>query len=118
VKSGLERLNVFSHTWKVDPTDKHTHKNNHDHIHTHVEHVCNSGTTQWNLGKEGRKKQMTASVSNIVKYNIYEGRGQACVLKALGKWIRGKEKRKVLNELNVCSQWDTLINPFKHQLKY
>jgi hypothetical protein len=42
--------------------DKHIHKNKHDHINSDVEHVCNSGTTLWNLGKEGKEK----SNSNIV----------------------------------------------------
>jgi hypothetical protein len=25
---------VFSHTWKMDPKDKHIHKNKHDHTQT------------------------------------------------------------------------------------
>jgi peptidoglycan/xylan/chitin deacetylase (PgdA/CDA1 family) len=25
---------VFSHTWKIDRKDKHTHKTKHDHIQT------------------------------------------------------------------------------------
>jgi hypothetical protein len=27
-----ERLHVFSHTWQIDPKDKHIHKNKHDCI--------------------------------------------------------------------------------------
>jgi hypothetical protein len=34
------------------------HKNKHDHVPTHVEHVCNSGNTLWNSGKEGKEKGM------------------------------------------------------------
>jgi hypothetical protein len=33
---------------------KHIYKNKHDHIQTNVEHVCNSGTTLQNTGKEGK----------------------------------------------------------------
>jgi hypothetical protein len=43
--------------WTKDPKDKHTLKKRHDHIKTHVEHVCNSGTTLWNLGKKARKRE-------------------------------------------------------------
>jgi hypothetical protein len=44
--------------WKMDPKDKFIYKNSHDHIQTCVEHVCNSGTILWNLGKEGKKKRI------------------------------------------------------------
>jgi hypothetical protein len=27
---------IFSHTWKIDPKDKHTHKNKPDHIQSHT----------------------------------------------------------------------------------
>jgi hypothetical protein len=30
------RSHVFSHMWKIDPKDKHIHKNKHDHIQTHM----------------------------------------------------------------------------------
>jgi hypothetical protein len=29
----------FSHMWKIDPKDKHIHKNKHDHLQTHVENM-------------------------------------------------------------------------------
>jgi hypothetical protein len=37
-KSGLERQrpNVFSHIWKIEPKDKHIHKNMHDHLQTYM----------------------------------------------------------------------------------
>jgi hypothetical protein len=38
-----------------------------------VEHVCNSGTTLWNLGKEERRRNDRASV--ILNNIICEGRG-------------------------------------------
>jgi hypothetical protein len=44
--------------WKTDPKDKHIHKNKHNHTNSYVEHVCNSGTTLWNSGKEGKQKRM------------------------------------------------------------
>jgi hypothetical protein len=37
---------------------EHIHKNKHDHKNSVVEHVCNSGTTLWNLGKKGKEKIM------------------------------------------------------------
>jgi hypothetical protein len=40
----------------IDPKDKHIHKKKHDQIQTYVEHVCKSGTTLWNSGKEGMEK--------------------------------------------------------------
>jgi hypothetical protein len=55
--SETQRLRVFSHTWKIDPKIN-IYKNKHDHIQTHVEHVCNSGTDLWNLGKDGKEKRM------------------------------------------------------------
>jgi hypothetical protein len=45
--------------WKTDPKDKHIHKNKHGLIQKYVEHGCNSGTTLWNFGKEGKEKEMT-----------------------------------------------------------
>jgi hypothetical protein len=59
VKSGSERQKpyVFSHMWMIDPKDKHIHKNKHDPINSHVEHVCNSETILWNSRKEGKEKR-------------------------------------------------------------
>jgi hypothetical protein len=34
--SETQRPHVFSHTWKIDSKDKHIHKNNHDHVQTHM----------------------------------------------------------------------------------
>jgi hypothetical protein len=43
------------------PSKKINSKMNHRSINTnlYVEHVCNSGTTLWNLGEEGKEKRMT-----------------------------------------------------------
>jgi hypothetical protein len=52
-------LNDFSHLWNIDPKDKYIQKNKHNHVYPlYEEQVCNSGTTLWNLRKEGRKKRM------------------------------------------------------------
>jgi hypothetical protein len=48
--------------WKIDLKDKHIHESKHDHIQTHVEHVCNSGTILWNLGKEGKERERASTV--------------------------------------------------------
>jgi hypothetical protein len=32
--SEKQRLHVFLHMWKIDPKDKHIHKNEHEHIQT------------------------------------------------------------------------------------
>jgi hypothetical protein len=29
-----------------------------EYTNSHVEHVCNSGTTLWNSGREGKEKRM------------------------------------------------------------
>jgi hypothetical protein len=34
--SKRQRLHVFSHTWTIDPKDKHIHKNKHDHMQTQM----------------------------------------------------------------------------------
>jgi hypothetical protein len=65
---------IFSHTWKIDPKNKHTHEKNMIIYNSYVEHACNSGTTLWNSGKEGREKRLL-SINNIIKYNICEGKG-------------------------------------------
>jgi hypothetical protein len=45
--------------WSIDPKDKHIHKNKYDHnTHLYIEHVCNSGTTIWHSGEEGKEKKM------------------------------------------------------------
>jgi hypothetical protein len=31
-----EKSHVFTHMWKIDPKDKHIHKNKHDHIQTQI----------------------------------------------------------------------------------
>jgi hypothetical protein len=38
--------------------DKHTQKQARSYTKSEVENVCNSGTTLWNSGKEGREKRM------------------------------------------------------------
>jgi hypothetical protein len=39
--------------------DKHVHKKQvRSYTNSDVEHICNSGTTLWNSGKEGKEKQM------------------------------------------------------------
>jgi hypothetical protein len=37
--------------------DKHTQKQARSYTKSEVENVCNSGTTLWNSGKEGREKR-------------------------------------------------------------
>jgi hypothetical protein len=37
--------------------DKHIHKNKHNNLQTDVEHVCDSGTTLCNSGKEGKERK-------------------------------------------------------------
>jgi hypothetical protein len=39
------KVTFFSHTWKMNPKDKHIHKDKHDLTQTYVEYVCNSRTT-------------------------------------------------------------------------
>jgi hypothetical protein len=41
------------------------------HIHLYIEHVCNSGTIQWDSGEEGEEKRM---IDNNIKINICVGR--------------------------------------------
>jgi hypothetical protein len=55
--SQVQKDKHFSHRWKIDPKNKHIHKNKYYHIQTHVEHVCNSGTTVWNSGRRKRKRE-------------------------------------------------------------
>jgi hypothetical protein len=43
------------------------------YTNVHVEHLYNSGTILWNLGKEGKEKEMIKH--HTVKHYIYEGRG-------------------------------------------
>jgi hypothetical protein len=31
-----KRLHVSSHMWKIDPKDKHIHKNKYDHMQVHM----------------------------------------------------------------------------------
>jgi hypothetical protein len=57
--------------WKIDPKDKHIHKNKHDHIQTHM----------WSMfvivellyGIRGRRERKE-SINSIIKHNICEGR--------------------------------------------
>jgi hypothetical protein len=58
---------MFSHMCKIDPKDKHIHKNKHDHVQTYVEHVCNRRTALWNL-EEIEKGKENERVSKILKY--------------------------------------------------
>jgi hypothetical protein len=34
--SERQRQHIFSHMWKIDPKDKHIHKNKPDHTQTHM----------------------------------------------------------------------------------
>jgi hypothetical protein len=34
--SERQRPHVFSHTWKIDPKDRHIHKNKHGPIQTYI----------------------------------------------------------------------------------
>jgi hypothetical protein len=48
-----------SYTWKIDSKDKHIHnKQAQSYTNSCVEHVCNSRTTLWNSGNEGKEKRM------------------------------------------------------------
>jgi hypothetical protein len=53
--------------WKIGSKDKCIHKNIHDQIYTnlYVEHVCNGGTTLWDLGQEGKEKRTIDSQYQI-----------------------------------------------------
>jgi hypothetical protein len=42
---------------------KYTQKQTWSYTHLHVEHVCNSETTLWNSGEEGKEKLMTESTT-------------------------------------------------------
>jgi hypothetical protein len=44
--------------WKIDPKINIYTKTNMIYTNSIVEHVCNSGTTLWNSGKEGKEKRM------------------------------------------------------------
>jgi hypothetical protein len=59
-KSCLERQkpSIFSHTWKIDQKNKHTHKKTWSYTNFFVEHVCNCVTTLWNLEKEEKEKRV------------------------------------------------------------
>jgi hypothetical protein len=51
---------IFSHTWNIDLKDKHINTKTSMIIYKlNVEHVCNSGTSLWDSGKEGKEKRMT-----------------------------------------------------------
>jgi hypothetical protein len=41
----------------MDTKDKHTQKQALSYTSSYVEHVSNSGTTLWILGKEGKEKE-------------------------------------------------------------
>jgi hypothetical protein len=43
--------------WKIVPKDKQTQKQ--AYTNAYVEHISDSGTTLWNLGKERKEKRMT-----------------------------------------------------------
>jgi hypothetical protein len=51
-------LKKRSHSWKIDSKDKHMHKTSMIYRNSDEEHVCNSGTSLWNLGEEGKEKRM------------------------------------------------------------
>jgi hypothetical protein len=34
--SERQRPHIFLHMWKIDPKDKHIHRNKHEHIQTHM----------------------------------------------------------------------------------
>jgi hypothetical protein len=44
--------------WKIDPKINTYKKQALSYTNSYIEHVCNSGTTLWNLGKEGKEKSM------------------------------------------------------------
>jgi hypothetical protein len=44
--------------WKTNPKEKHMHKKHGHYTSSYVKHVCNSGTTQWNLRKKGKEKKI------------------------------------------------------------
>jgi hypothetical protein len=44
--------------WKIDPKINIYTKTSMTIYNSDVEHVCDSGTTLWNLGKGGKEKRM------------------------------------------------------------
>jgi hypothetical protein len=55
---GSERQDcMFSLLWKIQKINIHTQKKT-TYPNSDVEHVCNSGTTVWNSGKEEKEKRM------------------------------------------------------------
>jgi hypothetical protein len=53
--SERQRPHVFSHTWKIDPKDKHTHRNKHGHIETHMQNMF--VTVELLYGTRGRRER-------------------------------------------------------------
>jgi hypothetical protein len=51
-----DKGHMFSLVWKIDTKDKCTQRQTSSNTISYVECVCNSGTTLWNLGKEGKEK--------------------------------------------------------------
>jgi hypothetical protein len=70
--SERQRPHVFSHTWAIDPKDKHIHKTS-SYINSYVAHVYNSRTTLWNSAEEEKERE-PYRVNNIHAHNICEGR--------------------------------------------
>jgi hypothetical protein len=54
--------------------ETYTQKQTRSYTKLYVEHVCNSGTTLWNSGEEGKEKKMIRCQQNII-HNICDGRG-------------------------------------------
>jgi hypothetical protein len=50
-------MHVFPHIGKTDPK-VNIYTKTRLYTNSNVEHVCNSGTTPWNFGKEGKEKRM------------------------------------------------------------
>jgi hypothetical protein len=68
--SERQRLHVFSHTWKIHLKDKHAQKQTWSYKNSYVEHVCNSGSTLWNSGKEAKEKRVIENYHKIISVKV------------------------------------------------
>jgi hypothetical protein len=51
-----QRPYVFSHMWKIDPKDKHSQENKHDHIHIYNRTCCQCWSYAMEVGRRGKGK--------------------------------------------------------------
>jgi hypothetical protein len=53
-----DKSHVFPYIWKIKTKDKRAQRQARSYTNSHVEHISSSGTTLWNLEKEGKEKSM------------------------------------------------------------